>query len=280
MNHSLALNFIRLKFKVLALFSPRTAAEKAFDLFCTPLGSSRMRRPSIFYSAEDLTFEMNGNRIIGYRWGHYKGAPKVIILHGFGSLSYKFHRFIHPLMQKGYEVIAFDAPAHGKSEGKSVNALEYCQMIEKASAKYGPFDSFIAHSFGGIALSLALEKQQENKLKKMVLIAPATETTTAINKAFEMLHISSKKVRTHFDEVIYQRSGKKTEWFSINRAIKKIDSKVLWVHDEDDQITPLKDIQPTLDQHSENIEFYITSGLGHKKIYHDKKVQQKIVDFL
>ena len=276
----IGLRFIRAKFKLLALVSKKMAAEQAFELFCTPIKDYSPRKPSVFGDAEKIFFKLNGLKVKGYQWGS-GGKSKLLILHGFSSLAYKFHSFIMPLVEKGYEVYAFDAPAHGGSEGTTINVLEYCEMIEKANKKYGPFQSYIAHSFGGIALSLAMEKAEENNpATKMVLIAPATETTSAIDAAFELLHIKDEKVRKSFDNIILKKSGHPTKWFSVDRAMQHINASVLWVHDENDDVTPLKDALRVKEQNLPNVEFMITKGLGHRKIYHDKKVQQKIFEFL
>jgi fermentation-respiration switch protein FrsA (DUF1100 family) len=55
---------------------------------------------------------------------------------------------------------------------------------------------------------------------------------------------------------------------------------VLWIHDKDDDITPLSDVSPLIDLAPDNIEFMITEGLGHRKIYKDNRVQKKVIDFL
>ena len=275
----IGLQLIRTKFRLLALLSKRKAAEKAFELFCTPLKHYNVKKPSVFGDAEKVFFRLNGLKIKGYMWG-LGGKEKLLILHGFSSSAYKFHRFVRPLVEKGYEVYAFDAPAHGGSDGTTVNALVYSEMIEKINYKFGPFNSYIAHSFGGIGLSLAMEKLPHNELTRLALIAPATETKSAVDAAFELLQISDLKIRKEFDNIIFEKSGHPTAWFSINRAMKNIKASVLWVHDEDDETTPLKDALKVKEQNFPNIEFMITKGLGHRKIYHDKMVQNKIFQFL
>jgi hypothetical protein len=52
------------------------------------------------------------------------------------------------------------------------------------------------------------------------------------------------------------------------------------VHDKDDDITPLKDVEPVIGKNYPNVSFFITEGLGHKKIYRDSRVIQSVVDFL
>lgn len=279
LKQKLGLSYIRTKFKLLSFVSKRQTATAAFKLFCTPILKSPDRNPAIFVSAEVVNFSLNGLNVQGYRWNKEKDH-KVLILHGFGSAAHNFYSYISVMVDKGYQVLAFDAPAHGNSKGKTINAMEYSQMIEKVIELYGPVNGFLAHSFGGIALSLTMEKTSHDENTKIVFIAPATETTTAIDSAFEMLHIKDKSVRAAFDKIIFDRGGKATEWYSIKRAMKNITATILWIHDEDDDITPLKDALKVKEKGFPNIEFVITKGLGHRKIYRDITVQNKIAAFL
>jgi pimeloyl-ACP methyl ester carboxylesterase len=273
----LGIKYIQAKFKVLTFISKRLAAEKAFVLFGTPfLKSKRKAQPK---NAEPLSFTLNDLRVTGHRWNHPQ-TKKVLVLHGFSSAAYKFEGYVAPLVNKGYEVLAFDAPAHGDSEGTTTNAVEYSAMIKEVIERYGPIDAFIGHSFGGIAISLAMENIPHDSHTKIVFIAPATETTSAVAGAFAMLKIKDPAVRKEFDKIIFEKSGHTTEWFSIRRAVNNITAQILWIHDEDDDITPLSDaLKVKEDQHS-NIQFIITKGLGHRKIYHDKAVKKAIENFL
>ena len=279
LKQNLAIKFIRLKFKALTLLSTRKTAEKAFELFCTPFFRTVNKDPAIFKSAETLSFSLDGIGINGYRWNKDK-KQKVLILHGFGSAAHNFHQYVSSFIDKGYQVLAFDAPAHGISEGSTVNAKQYGEMIDKAYKLYGPINSFLAHSFGGMALSLALENIIHDENTKIVFIAPATETTTAIDEAFKMLKITDKAVRVAFDDIIFEKSGHTTSWFSIKRAMENIKANILWIHDEEDDITPLADALKVREQNYKNIKFVITKGLGHRKIYRDKSIKEMVIDFL
>ena len=275
----LAINYIRLKFRVLSLISPRKSAMAAFKLFCTPLNKSKKQTPPVFKFAEPVYELFNGRKLKGYRWN--KGqSKKVLILHGFESAAHKFHNYVLMLMEKGYEVLAFDAPAHGSSDGETINAIEHKEMVKKIMADYGPVENFIAHSFGGLAVCLALEDMQHSSNTRVVLIAPATETTSAIGNAFKMIGITNKKVREEFDKIILQVGGHGPEWFSVNRAISNLNAQVLWVHDADDDTTPLLDALKTKDKKLPHVRFMITKGLGHRRIYTDKDVMDEVVAFL
>ena len=277
--NGLAVNLIRTKFKVLSKISKKRAAQQAFDLFVTP--QSRVRKPPsiIIQKAEELTLEFQGLKTYGYRWNHKTGEKKLLILHGHESSAVNFDHYVLPMAKKGYEVVAFDAPAHGKSGGKKINALDYKNYIKEVLAQYGPFTSFISHSFGGLALSLALEELPHDDSWKVVLIAPATESTTAINNFFRFLKLDDD-VRKEFDDLITAANNLPPSWYSVSRASQNIKARVLFLQDKQDLLTPLSDVEPIIEKAYPNFQFVITDGLGHRKIYKDKSSLKVITDFL
>ena len=234
--------------------------------------------PPVFEKAEKLQFPFHRNTIRGYRWNH-PSDKKLLILHGFESSVINFDRYVKPLMKKGYEVLAFDAPAHGRSTGKTINALLYSEMIRNICIKYGPVHSFIGHSLGGLALSLALENMKHDDRWKVVLVAPATETTTAVASFFQFMKLDDG-VKKEFDKVIEKYGGFPPAWFSVGRAAAQIRAQVLWAHDRNDDMTPLSDVEPVMEKSYPNFRFMITEGLGHRRIYRDNKIAKAIIDFL
>ncbi len=274
----IALRYYKAKFKLWSAVSKRKAAEKAFELFCTPQSRNKKELPKIFEQAENPHFKLGADNIKGWRWNK-KAGRRVLILHGYESSVTNFDRYVKLLIKKGYEVLAFDAPAHGRSGGKKINAPLYKKMIKEIHQQYGPVESYMAHSFGGLAVCLALEEISHTTDYRLVLIAPATETTTAIDTFFSSLQLD-KLLRKEFDKVIIKKSGVSPAWYSIRRAMKHIKAKVLWVHDEDDNVTPLADVLKVKEENYPDIEFVFTKGLGHRRIYRDNKVIQTIIDFL
>ena len=272
-----AIGYVQTKFKLLSVISKKKTAEKAFVIFGTPFMKSVCKAP--VKNAETIHFHFNQKKMNGYRWNHPQ-PKKVLILHGFGSAAHKFEDYATILVANGFEVLAFDAPAHGNSEGDTTNAIEYCAMIKQVMEKFGPIENFIAHSFGGISLSLALEDIPHDKNTRVVFIAPATETTSAVDGAFSMLKLKNEAVKNEFEKIIVKMTGKKIAWFSIRRAMDNIKASILWVHDEDDDITPWADALKVKEDNHPNIKFVLTKGLGHRKIYHDEGVKNMVKAFL
>lgn len=273
----LALKYIRTKFKLLSSISKRKAAKKAFQLFCTPQYRNRKKLPRIFEQAEILRLRFLKYNIQGYRW-NASSDKKVLILHGFESSVINFDRYIKPLIRKDYCVLAFDAPAHGRSSGKEINVLIYKEFINHINKEYGPIKNFMAHSLGGLALSLAIENWEHDQSFKVIYIAPAVETRTAIDSFFHFLHLD-EKVRKEFDKVIEERGGYSPAWYSIARAAEHIKASVLFFQDKDDDMTPLTDVDPIIKANHPNFKFILTEGLGHRRIYRDNKVAKAIIDF-
>lgn len=274
----LKLLIVKLKLSILSAFSKRKAALEAFKVFSRPGLNTKAKKPGIFKLSKRVYFKMGSYKVWGHLWNHPKDK-RVLILHGFNSNSGNFHHFISPLIQKGYEVVAFDAPAHGHSGGKNITAIEYKNMICEAWKEYGPFNAFIAHSFGGLALTLALEELPHDESTKVVLVAPATETTTAVDKFFEALGMNGK-VKEEFFRIIEEKDGKPASWYSIRRAMKSIKASIYWLHDKYDGVTPIEDAMKVIDDKHPNIHFGMTKRLGHRHIYRNDHVVEKIVDFL
>ena len=275
---NLGLQYTRTKFALLSRISKKEAAQKAFELFITPQSRVKIDLPPLFQNAEKLQFSFEGNSIHGFRF-NYPSKKKAIILHGFESSIINFEKYINPLLKKGYEVLAFDAPGHGVSSGKRINAIDYKNFILHIIKTYGPVTSFITHSYGGLALSLALEEIPHDESWKVVFMAPATESTTAMNNFFGHLKLDNQ-VRKEFDLLITKANNKPPEWYSIARVAEAIKAQVLFLQDKNDTLTPLSDVAPIMAKGYPNFTFIISEGLGHSRIYRDEDTINSVIRFL
>ena len=278
LSQKLVVGYFRAKLNMLSLISKKMAAVSAFNLFCTPLRKSRAKTPPVFSKGEPLEFTINDHKIRGYRWNH-PSSKKVLIVHGFESSSKNFERYVNALIKKEYEVLMFDAPAHGRSSGRRITLPLYMATIRRIYDLYGPVDAFIGHSFGGLVLSHFLETLPRNEQGKVVFIAPATEMVTSIDFFFKFLHLGDD-VRKEFDKIILEKGGFDASHYSMRRTMKNIEADVLWFHDEEDELTPIGDALKVRDDSHPNVRFYISNGLGHRRIYRDNNIFRETIDFL
>lgn len=273
----LVAGYFRTRLQLLSLFSAQRAAKSAFTLFCTPLLRAGRISPPVFEKGELLQFELEGVTIRGHRWNP-AGRRKILIIHGFQSCSGNFAQYITALVDKGYQVLAFDAPAHGMSGGRRINLPLYLAMLSHIHNAFGPIDDFLAHSYGCVAVSHFLETIPHDASTKAVLIAPATETTSTIDSFFAYLRLHNK-VRKEFDRVIFELGGHWPAHFSVRRALQHIRASVLWFHDEEDELTPVEDALRARADNLPNVRFRITRGLGHRRIYRDSSIMQEVIEF-
>ncbi|PZR25132.1 MAG: hypothetical protein DI535_19475 [Citrobacter freundii] len=275
----IAVGYLRNKFRVMSSISPARTARQAFKLFSTPGKRTTGPLPPAFSEAEKLHFKFEQYQITGFRWNKGKG-PRALVIHGFKSSMINFDPYIKGLRDKGYEVLAFDAPAHGLSSGKRLNVLEYSNFIRYINDQFGPVDFFMAHSLGALALCMALAEIGVTEKNRVVLIAPATETVTAVNQFFHFVRLKRPEVREEFDKLIIHIGGKPAAWFSVGRTLEHLHCPILWLHDEDDQITPLADALKIKNRDLPNIKFVITNGLGHNRIYREAAIREQVLNFL
>jgi len=278
----LYLKYLRTKFKTLGILSPSTAGKKAFELFCTPFPKyKKTKAPAIFNQASRISLTLpNQTQIQGYKWEASKPNGKTILIcHGYASYFYKFEQYIAPLLKAGFSIIGFDAPAHGQSQGKLINAVIYKEAVESIIQAFGPIDHFMGHSLGGLTISLVAEQLKDQENHKIVLIAPATKTTTTFESFFNLMHFSPE-VKQGFLAELEQQTHFPISYFEADRAVQDYKGPLLWVHDTQDRICPYKDLENFTKSAPSNINFLITNNLGHNKIYKTQSVIDEIVQFL
>lgn len=95
--------------KLIAVFSARAAALKAFKVFSTPYSGKPKRIPPAEFSfATPLTLPFEGKVLRGWLWQpepEKNNGKKILIAHGFDSCSYRFAHFIQPFLQQGFTVL-------------------------------------------------------------------------------------------------------------------------------------------------------------------------------
>lgn len=276
----LLIGYYKTKLKTIGVVSPAKAAEAAYRLFCTPLyGKPKREAPAVFHKADKLSFELDGLTVRGFRWrAEHPNGKSILIVHGFSSYAYKFEKYVSLLKKEGFDVLAFDAPGHGTSDGKRINAYIYKSMLLQIEERYGPLYGLMGHSLGGLAAALAFEEFKNRQNRKLVLIAPATETQRAIDNFFSIIPVDAK-TRQAFEQLIANIAVKPIGYYSVSRVVKNIEAPVLWVHDRHDTICSFEDVKPVQSLNLPHIKFLVTEQLGHSKVYKDNAVSKEIVHF-
>ncbi|AEX84554.1 hypothetical protein XO10_00795 [Marinitoga sp. 1135] len=101
-----------------------------------------------------------------------KPKATFVIVHGLGEHSGRYKPFIEMLLERNFQVITFDLPGHGLSEGKRGHIKDFYKIYEYIE-EITP-DKFIlfGHSLGGL-ISLRYAEVSEKKPEKLILSSPA-----------------------------------------------------------------------------------------------------------
>ena len=165
----LILRLFQLGFSIAGRLSPALTGSLAYKLWFTP---TRFKTPASERKALDSSLiefhRINSQNIATFIWGQPE-LPAILLVHGWSGRGTQLGAFVEPLLDAGYRVISFDAPAHGKSSGKQTNLYEIADVILALQEHYGKFDSVITHSFGGPCTAVAVQRGlKTNNIPTMV----------------------------------------------------------------------------------------------------------------
>ncbi|AWI26889.1 alpha/beta fold hydrolase [Flavobacterium pallidum] len=270
-------NSILLAGKFLSFISLKFAMRFAARLFTTPI-RHRLPKREIQMDAQSrqqrIAIPKISREINIYEYG--EGDKKILLVHGWSGRGTQLVKIADALLAEGYSIISFDAPAHGKSSGKTTLMPEFIESILEIEKIHGPFEAAVGHSLGGMSLLNAMRKGFY--VKKLVTIGSGDIIKDIMDDFIRALRLQpeiSEMMRIFFE----RREGETMESYSSYIAAGKIDIPVLVIHDNDDADVPVK-CGIHIHKHLKNGSLKITKGLGHRKILGDKEVINDIAEFI
>lgn len=262
--------------KILQLISNRLASEYALWLFFTPL---KFPMPKREYAMDknsqqfQLKVPSIGKKINVYRYGN--GEKRILLVHGWSGRGTQLFTMADFLVSKGYQVISFDAPAHGKSEGKKTYMKEFVLSVLELQ-KHFSFHGIIGHSLG--AMSVINATRLGFKTPYVVAISGGNLVTDIIDDFIDKMQMNRKVwqyIHNYLDKILEEDINE----YSIEQAVKKVKQPLLIIHDTDDIDVPVKCAYDIHNQ-SNTSEIFITEGLGHRRILADNSVIHRVYEFI
>lgn len=265
---------LRTAFRTVGSVAPGVAARWAETIFCRPpRHESRPAEEAFLATGKRITVK-SGNRDLAV-WTWDKG-PSVVLTHGWGGRAGRFSALAGALVQAGFGVILFDAPAHGASMGEQASLPEFARALRDVADALGPVHGLIGHSLGGAALSLAM--RDGLRAERAVLLAPPADVVLFSDAFAEHLRIPSR-ARDVMRQNLETRLQFRFEELHIPTLARSMSASALIIHDLEDTDVPFA--------HGEEIarawpgaELFSTTGLGHRAILRDPGVVRRAVDFL
>ncbi|WDO12277.1 alpha/beta hydrolase [Flavobacterium sp. WW92] len=263
--------------KLLEVTSSKLAMKFAAKLFTSPVKYKLPKREIEMDKnslQQNVTISSIEKEIVVYSYG--KSDKKILLVHGWSGRGTQLVKIADEMLKLGYTTISFDAPAHGKSPGKTSNMTEFIASILELEKNFGPFEFAIGHSLGGMSILNSIKRGL--KVKKAVIIGSGDIVEDIMDDFVEKLGMNiaiSKKMKASFEKKI----GETMDSFCAYVAAREVSIPVLVLHDKDDEDVPVKAAYH-INENLKESELVITEGLGHRKILGDAKVIKKITDFL
>ncbi len=211
-----------------------------------------------------------------YHWG--QSDKKVLLLHGWGGSPFDFKQMITALVNAGYEVIGWDAPAHGASEGKETNLIQWMHALEQLLGRIGPVHAIVGHSLGGLSAALALVHKRLH-VPRLVMVSSAVSAPVFFQETFDQFRIPDK-VMPKVHGIVIKKLQNDLLQLDLFKHIDKIKAKkILVIYDENDGIVKKEQIDNFLQQ-SPTIQSLKIKGEGHFRIMRNDEVVKKVVAFM
>jgi len=266
---------LRAAFHWLGPLSPGLMGGWAYRLwFRTHRYTAGAAEQSVAGHAERMTLPVEGIPVAVYRWGT---GPAVVFIHGWSGHATQVAAFVEPLTAAGYSVIAFDAPAHGKTPGGRTNILEFTAALQAVAATCDPLHGAIAHSFGGMVLAYALHHGVV--AARVVCISAPARLEFLVERFGQILALPEpvltglcRRLEKRFDANVW-------ELMSTDSNARTLTTPALIVHDRDDREVPWQQGKMIADAWPGAL-WLATSGLGHRRILRDAATVKAVVDFL
>ncbi|SDM78201.1 Pimeloyl-ACP methyl ester carboxylesterase [Kriegella aquimaris] len=260
-------------FNALSRLSKEYAAKKAFQTFSKVRKGRVLPEQTAFLNRARMAVEkVADHQLQSYLW---RGSKETVLLvHGWESNSFRWHKLIEFLQREDYNIIAFDAPGHGHSSGKRLHVPLYTICLHHMVEKYKP-NYIAAHSVGGMTTLYHQYKHPISSIEKIATIGSPSEYHEIMEHYQKLLNLNDtvmEALNQHFKE----HFGFTIQEFSTSKFVKTNTKKGLLFHDKFDNITPFH-ASEAVHANWKGSTLIATEGLGHSM--HQDEVNQQIISF-
>jgi hypothetical protein len=256
-----------------------------WQLICYPPKMPlRLQQEQLLNEAEQFSVKVNDPyfthqtlNINGFKWGN--GQRKILITHGWGSKALDFAEIINALKENtDLQIIAFDAPACGSSDGELSNLLLFVNAAKAVIAETGTPDIVIGHSFGAMANVVALT---ELHITPALLISLTPFILLKENFVKSMTAVGvPPEAQERFMQDFNARYGVLPSYYDMNDLYAFNEQLNHWLaYDEQDMVLPHKYLEHFLAAHP-SIKTKSYNGAGHERIIKSAEVIGDVMEMV
>jgi pimeloyl-ACP methyl ester carboxylesterase len=290
---SFGMKVIRLALRSVAALSPDIAGRAAFRLFATTPG----RRPRTakerellarsegwMRQAERVQLAFEGGTAVAHRFAArpcQAFSGRVLVVHGWGSRAAYLSALTEGLVAAGHEVVALDLPGHGAAGGRTLTLPLAVKAIDAAWQRFGGFDYFCGHSFGGASLACAasglVPSVPAHRPRRLVTIGSPSEMTWLFKDLGRFLKLAPQ-AQDALERHVERIAGAPLSAFDAANGAGRLKTPMLVIHAEDDKEVPALHARRYAAAGA-NVTLEWANGFGHRRIVSAEPVIDRIVGF-
>lgn len=270
---------VRTGFRTSELLAPALGARFATRRWFTVPPPPRVR--PLPTDGQSFTVSAQQAAVRGFSFGT---GPVIYLIHGWGGLGAQLGAFVEPLRANGFQVVLFDAPAHGASDPGpfgpgQTHALEFGHALEAVADRFGPAHTVIAHSMGAVPTLLA-QVHGSLTAQRLVFLAPMRDLATHFDAFAGQLGVGPR-VRNAMTIDTERRVGYPVAGIDV-RVLSRLAEPVplLVLHDRGDRETSHADSVTLVETWRGPAKLISTDGLGHRRLLIDERVIDETVRFV
>lgn len=224
--------------------------------------------------AQSFSVKVNNKIFKYYRRG---SGPTVVLVHGLHSNLASMIAIAEDLVDRGYKVVLFDAPAHGEASGASTDPFEVREFMRKIAGQLGEIHAVVCHSLGGLWALSAWDRGL--RAHTFVSIASPSSKKFLVEK-FVQLNQLDEETAARLMRELEARFGQDV-WteFSPAERVKSVDVPGLIIHGKDDDFVP-PDHAQHLHANWAGSRVEMLDSTGHFDIVASPKVRRLIAEHL
>ena len=236
----------------------------------------RPHEESILKKARKSRMAFNEFEIQLYQWGN--GKKKILLVHGWEGHAGNFAALIKYLLEEDYTILSFDGPSHGASSHGKTSSFEFTDLVATLIRTHQP-TQLISHSFGSVASIIALGTNPNLKVERYIGITVPNKFRERLEEIARHLGLPYKVVNRLIVKLEKAHDIKVDEINVEDYAQKSSVEKALLLHDTNDRVLPVEKSREVARKWPAAKLIEVT-GTGHYKILGEKKVLDKVMEFL
>ncbi len=263
--------------KIISYLFPKVIVNYAYHQLTNPqVRKLRDRELDIIQRAKEEIVKFKGFSIKTYHW---VGQGKtVLLIHGWEGQAGNFSDLIEKLIEKDYNVRAFDAPSHGFSSSGKTSLFEFTELVGILIKRYN-VKNLVSHSFGGVATTYALFNNLELEINTYVLLTTPDKFSERIDDVSEQVGISDT-VKNMLIARLENETKLNVIELNVSDFVQTINvRKSLILHDKNDKVIPIHRSK-NVHMNWKNNTFETIEGTGHFRILRTEKVIDRVISFI